>query len=103
MWLMIALVVNCCCVGGVVHSKRGQLLCGLMHAAVPIGVLLYIWFGTPQMLTHFLQGKMTWGWCMALCIWALIQITCGLFLVCMMVLGFSVRAMVGKEEDKDEK
>lgn len=100
-YLLVALIVNCCCLGGAGYSKKLQILCGVVHAAIPIGVLIYVWFASP-ILQDFFAGKTVGTWCLILCIWCTIQITCGLCLCTAMLLGFGVRAMAGyKDEDDD--
>jgi len=98
-YLLIVLIINCCCLGGAGYSKNLQILCGLVHAAIPLGILIYVWFASP-ILKDFFAGKTVGTWCLILCIWATIQITCGLCLCTMMCLGFGVRTMAGyKDED----
>lgn len=102
MWLCIGLFVGCCCFSGAAHSSLGQFLGGFFNCILPLGVIIYVCHMT-TLFSQFWNGKPICDWCMAICIWSFIQITCGLCFLGCSVLGVGVAALMGHETMEEKK
>lgn len=99
MWLSIGLVLGCCCFSGVAHSLLGQLIGGFFNCILPLGIFIYVCIAT-NLFHKFWKGEPINTWCLAICIWTLIQLTCGICCLCCWAFGFGIAASMGKAEEE---
>jgi hypothetical protein len=102
MWLTFGLLFSCCSFGGAAHSTSGQLIGGFFNFVLPLGVIIYVCFMS-NLFSEYWDGKPICGWCHAICIWAFIQITCGMCYLGCSVLGVGVAATMGHKTMEEKK
>lgn len=107
-WYFLAvLIINCCCLGGVCYGKRLQILCGLVHVLVSLGLLIYLGLAS-SIFADFFAGKSVGAWCLVLVVWATVQLICGLCFCTLVLLGYDIgdmprycRDCISRSSDED--
>lgn len=82
-------------------SSHAQILNRLIGCLIPLGVIVYFMFWT-GLMKKIVKGEEIDMWCTMLCIWALVQVFCGLYLLVLTITGQKSHEQI-QREDSEEK